>query len=164
MTPSAPDVGLPPRPWNISCSNATLLLSPHCSTLTALRPGHHNTRPDHHSGGLRHPSLLATYCPSPYLCLLEEDWSATTPMIPTQDYPGAHKDPKVKALWILMSPGVVLCGYHRHGSWPFFLKKAKVRQRTAGCQEGWTPEAARNVDMSSVMMARVESREHSAEW
>ncbi|MPC53319.1 hypothetical protein E2C01_047208 [Portunus trituberculatus] len=33
-----------------------------------------------------HPS-----CPSPYLCLLEEDRPATTPAIPTQDYPRAHK-------------------------------------------------------------------------
>ncbi|MPC68273.1 hypothetical protein E2C01_062471 [Portunus trituberculatus] len=29
----------------------------------------------------------------PFLCLLEEDWPATTPMIPTQEYPRAQKDP-----------------------------------------------------------------------
>ncbi|MPC31818.1 hypothetical protein E2C01_025115 [Portunus trituberculatus] len=63
-----------------------------------------------------------------------------------------------------MSPGIVLCGYHRCGSWPVFLKKAQVRQRTAGCLEGWTPEAARRVGMSNVMMARVEIRECSAVW
>ncbi|MPC83522.1 hypothetical protein E2C01_078234 [Portunus trituberculatus] len=40
-----------------------------------------------------HP-LLATCCPLPYLCLLEEDRPATTPVIPTQDYSRAHKDPK----------------------------------------------------------------------
>ncbi|MPC45597.1 hypothetical protein E2C01_039301 [Portunus trituberculatus] len=62
--------------------------------LLALRPGHHNTRPAHPPGGLRHPPLLATCCPSPYLCLLEEDQPATTPVIPTQDYPRGHKDPK----------------------------------------------------------------------
>ncbi|MPC43962.1 hypothetical protein E2C01_037621 [Portunus trituberculatus] len=45
------------------------------------------------SGGLRCPPVLATCCPSPYLCLLEEDRPATTPMIPTQDYPRAHKNP-----------------------------------------------------------------------
>ncbi|MPC13551.1 hypothetical protein E2C01_006289 [Portunus trituberculatus] len=39
------------------------------------------------------PTLLATCCPSPYLCLLEEDRPATTPVIPSQDYPRAHKDP-----------------------------------------------------------------------
>ncbi|MPD05934.1 hypothetical protein E2C01_101706 [Portunus trituberculatus] len=48
------------------------------------------TRPP---GGLRHPPLLATCCPPPYLCLLEEDRPATTPVIPTQDYSGTHKDP-----------------------------------------------------------------------
>ncbi|MPC84489.1 hypothetical protein E2C01_079228 [Portunus trituberculatus] len=56
-------------------------------------------------------------------------------------------------------PGVVLCGYHRRGSWLVFLKKAQVRQRTAGCQERWTPEAARRVCRLSVVMARAESRE-----
>ncbi|MPC73655.1 hypothetical protein E2C01_067991 [Portunus trituberculatus] len=44
-----------------------------------------------------------------------------------------------------MSPGVFLCEYHRRGSWPVFLKKAQVRRRTAGCPEGWTPEAAKRV-------------------
>ncbi|MPC50571.1 hypothetical protein E2C01_044400 [Portunus trituberculatus] len=43
-------------------------------------------------GGLRRPPLLAT-CSPPYLCLLEEDWPATMPVITTQDYPSAHKDP-----------------------------------------------------------------------
>ncbi|MPD04395.1 hypothetical protein E2C01_100080 [Portunus trituberculatus] len=42
VSPSALGVGLPLRPWNISCSNATLPLSPHSSTLTAFRPGHYN--------------------------------------------------------------------------------------------------------------------------
>ncbi|MPC76863.1 hypothetical protein E2C01_071297 [Portunus trituberculatus] len=51
--------------------------------------------PTHPPHGLRRPPLLATCCPSPYLCLLEEDRSATMPVIPTlQDYPRAHKDPK----------------------------------------------------------------------
>ncbi|MPC85694.1 hypothetical protein E2C01_080478 [Portunus trituberculatus] len=49
--------------------------------------------PTHPPGGLRRPPLLATCCPSPYLCLLEEDRPATTPVIPTQDYPRAHKNP-----------------------------------------------------------------------
>ncbi|MPD02683.1 hypothetical protein E2C01_098279 [Portunus trituberculatus] len=40
------------------------------------------------------PPLLTTCCPSPYLCLLEENQPDTTPVIPTQDYPRAHKDPK----------------------------------------------------------------------
>ncbi|MPC72441.1 hypothetical protein E2C01_066746 [Portunus trituberculatus] len=61
--------------------------------LLALRPGHHNTRPAHSLGGLRRTPFLATYCPSPYLCLLEENWPATTPVIPTQEYPRTHKDP-----------------------------------------------------------------------
>ncbi|MPC91559.1 hypothetical protein E2C01_086603 [Portunus trituberculatus] len=61
-----------------------------------------------------------------------------------------------------MSPGVVLCGYHRRGSWPVFLEKAQVRRRTAGCQEGWTPEATRKVGRSSVVMARAESRDRNA--
>ncbi|MPC76086.1 hypothetical protein E2C01_070490 [Portunus trituberculatus] len=56
-----------------------------------------------------------------------------------------------------MSPKVVLCGYQRRGSWPVFLKKAQVRRRTAGCQEQWTPEAAKRVGRSSVVMARAES-------
>ncbi|MPC57941.1 hypothetical protein E2C01_051933 [Portunus trituberculatus] len=120
--------------------------STYCTTLSALCPGHHNTRPAYPPGGLRRPPLLATCCPLPYLCLLEEDWPATTPVIPTQDYPRAHKDPRGhEDLWILMSPGVVLCGYHRHDSWLVFLKKAQIRRRTAGCQEGWMPEAARRV-------------------
>ncbi|MPC99393.1 hypothetical protein E2C01_094805 [Portunus trituberculatus] len=34
--------------------------------------------PTHSPGGLRHPTLLATCCPSPYLYLLEEDHPATT--------------------------------------------------------------------------------------
>ncbi|MPC91558.1 hypothetical protein E2C01_086604 [Portunus trituberculatus] len=72
----------------------TLALLTYCITIPALRPGHHNTRPAHFPGGLRGPSLLATCCPSPYLCLLEEDRPATTPVIPTQDYPRAHKDSK----------------------------------------------------------------------
>ncbi|MPC79294.1 hypothetical protein E2C01_073812 [Portunus trituberculatus] len=61
-----------------------------------------------------------------------------------------------------MSSGVVLCGYHRRGNWPVFLKKAQVRRKTAGCQEGWTPEAARRVGRSSAVIARAESLEHSA--
>ncbi|MPC81011.1 hypothetical protein E2C01_075611 [Portunus trituberculatus] len=69
-------------------SQHTSLCSP------ALRPGHHNTLPAHPPGGFRRPPLLATCCPSPYLCLLEEDWPATTPVISTQDYPRAYKDPK----------------------------------------------------------------------
>ncbi|MPC53977.1 hypothetical protein E2C01_047882 [Portunus trituberculatus] len=69
------------------------LHSHHCTTLLALRPGQHNTQPAHPPGGLRRPSLPATCCPKPYLCLLEEDWPATMPVIPTQDYPRAHKDP-----------------------------------------------------------------------
>ncbi|MPC99619.1 hypothetical protein E2C01_095046 [Portunus trituberculatus] len=68
-------------------------LSTHCITLPARHPGHHNTQPAHPLGGLRRPPLLTTCCPSPYLCLLEEDRPATTPVIPTQDYPRAHKDP-----------------------------------------------------------------------
>ncbi|MPC55155.1 hypothetical protein E2C01_049086 [Portunus trituberculatus] len=43
--------------------------------------------PTHPPGGLRCPPLLATCCPSPYLCLLEEDQPATTSVLPTQDYP-----------------------------------------------------------------------------
>ncbi|MPC72725.1 hypothetical protein E2C01_067037 [Portunus trituberculatus] len=50
--------------------------------------------PTHPPGGLSSPPLLATCCPSPYLCLLEDDRPATTPVIPRQDYPRAHKDPK----------------------------------------------------------------------
>ncbi|MPD00304.1 hypothetical protein E2C01_095767 [Portunus trituberculatus] len=61
-----------------------------------------------------------------------------------------------------MSHGVVLCGYHRRGSWPVSLKKAQVKRRTAGCRKGWTPEAARKVDRSSVVMARAESQERNA--
>ncbi|MPC80798.1 hypothetical protein E2C01_075391 [Portunus trituberculatus] len=72
----------------------SLPLSKYCTTLQALRPGHHNTRPAYPPGGLRRPTLLATCCPSPYLCLLEEERPATSPVIPTQDYPRAHKDPK----------------------------------------------------------------------
>ncbi|MPD00833.1 hypothetical protein E2C01_096334 [Portunus trituberculatus] len=87
MTPSALGVGLPLRPWNIFCSNATLPLSPHRSMLTALCPGHHNIRPAHPPGGLRRPPLLATCCPSPYLCLLEEDQPSTTPVIPHTGLP-----------------------------------------------------------------------------
>ncbi|MPC25412.1 hypothetical protein E2C01_018523 [Portunus trituberculatus] len=49
--------------------------------------------PIHPPGGLRRPPLLATCCSLPYLCLLEEDRPTTTPVIPTQDYPRAHKDP-----------------------------------------------------------------------
>ncbi|MPC92152.1 hypothetical protein E2C01_087224 [Portunus trituberculatus] len=63
-----------------------------------------------------------------------------------------------------MSPGVVLCGYYRCGSWPVFLKKAQVRRRTAGCRDGWTPEATRSVGISSVMMAKAESQERIAVW
>ncbi|MPC51809.1 hypothetical protein E2C01_045664 [Portunus trituberculatus] len=61
-----------------------------------------------------------------------------------------------------MSPRIVLCGYHRHGSWLVFLKKAQVRQRTASCQEGWTPEATRRLGRLSVVMARAETQERSA--
>ncbi|MPD00190.1 hypothetical protein E2C01_095648 [Portunus trituberculatus] len=94
VTLSALGVGLPLRPWNI-CFNA------HASTLNTL---HYASRlstlaittlnlPTHPPGGLRHPSLLATCYASPYLCLLEEDRPATTPVIPTQDYHRAHKNP-----------------------------------------------------------------------
>ncbi|MPC18592.1 hypothetical protein E2C01_011480 [Portunus trituberculatus] len=48
------------------------------------------------------------------------------------------------------------------GHQPALLKKAQVRRRTAGCQEGWMPEATRRVGRSSVEMARAESRERSA--
>ncbi|MPC84916.1 hypothetical protein E2C01_079669 [Portunus trituberculatus] len=59
----------------------------------ALCPEHHNTQLAHLPGGLRRPFLPATYCPSPYLCLLEEDWPAITPVIPTQDYAMTHMEP-----------------------------------------------------------------------
>ncbi|MPC85344.1 hypothetical protein E2C01_080114 [Portunus trituberculatus] len=36
---------------------------------------------------------LATCCPTPYFCLLEEDRPATMPVIPTQEYPRTHKNP-----------------------------------------------------------------------
>ncbi|MPD04624.1 hypothetical protein E2C01_100321 [Portunus trituberculatus] len=95
MRPSALRAVLPLRPWNISCFNA------HGSALNILHyaPGSAVTittlnLPTHYHGGLRYPSLLVTCCPSPFLCLLEEDRPATTPLIPTQDYPKAHKDPK----------------------------------------------------------------------
>ncbi|MPC99686.1 hypothetical protein E2C01_095114 [Portunus trituberculatus] len=45
------------------------------------------------------PTILAASgvrpfcCPSPYLCRLEEERPATTPVIPTHDYPRVHKDP-----------------------------------------------------------------------
>ncbi|MPC70298.1 hypothetical protein E2C01_064542 [Portunus trituberculatus] len=48
------------------------------------------------------------------------------------------------------------------GNWLVFLKKALVRRRTTGCQEMWTPEAAKRVGRSSVVMARAESRERNA--
>ncbi|MPC61439.1 hypothetical protein E2C01_055511 [Portunus trituberculatus] len=63
-----------------------------------------------------------------------------------------------------MSPGVVLCGYHRRGSWPVFLKKAQVRLRKAVCLEGWIPEAPRRVGRSSVVMAMAKSLERTAVW
>ncbi|MPC61526.1 hypothetical protein E2C01_055599 [Portunus trituberculatus] len=101
-------------------------VSSYCITLPALRPGHHNTRPAHLLGGLRRRPFLATRCSSPYLCLLEEYRPATTPVIPTQDYPRAHKDLRDhENLRILMSTGLLLCEYHRRGSWPVFLKKAQ---------------------------------------
>ncbi|MPC83898.1 hypothetical protein E2C01_078619 [Portunus trituberculatus] len=71
--------------------------------LTALLPGHHNTQPAHPPGSFRCPPLPATCCPLPYLCLIEEDRPATMPVIPTEDYPRAHKDPKVKAMKIYES-------------------------------------------------------------
>ncbi|MPC73360.1 hypothetical protein E2C01_067686 [Portunus trituberculatus] len=45
------------------------------------------------------------------------------------------------------------------GSWLVFIKKAQVRQKTASCQEGWTPEVARRVSKSSVVMPRAENRD-----
>ncbi|MPC47599.1 hypothetical protein E2C01_041350 [Portunus trituberculatus] len=89
-------------PWCRTAPEAMehfLLQCPHfhstyCTTLPALRPGHHNTRPAHPPGGLRRPPLLATCYPSHYLCLLEKDRPATMPVMPTQNYPRAHKDPK----------------------------------------------------------------------
>ncbi|MPC92461.1 hypothetical protein E2C01_087552 [Portunus trituberculatus] len=49
VTPPALSVGLPLRPWNISCFNA------HLSSPNILHyaPGHHNTRPAHPLGGLQ---------------------------------------------------------------------------------------------------------------
>ncbi|MPC82305.1 hypothetical protein E2C01_076963 [Portunus trituberculatus] len=73
----------------------TLPLSAYCTTFSALCPGHHNARPAHPPVSLRRPPLLATCCPSPYLCFLEEDQPAPTLVIPTQDYPRAHKDPQI---------------------------------------------------------------------
>ncbi|MPC64484.1 hypothetical protein E2C01_058601 [Portunus trituberculatus] len=75
----------------------TLPLSTYCTTRPALHPGHHITRSAHPPGGLRRPPVPATCCPKPYLFLLEEDRPATTPVIPTQDYPRAHKEPTDKA-------------------------------------------------------------------
>ncbi|MPC61410.1 hypothetical protein E2C01_055482 [Portunus trituberculatus] len=46
--------------------------------------------------------------------------------------------------FILMSPGVVLCGYHRRGNWPVFLKKAQDSKLPGG-MGSWTPEATRSV-------------------
>ncbi|MPC90127.1 hypothetical protein E2C01_085098 [Portunus trituberculatus] len=94
VTPSALGVGLPLRPWNVSCFNAHASTLNIGTTLPAHHPGHLNTRTAHPPGGLRRPPLLVTCCPSPYLCQLEDDRPATTPVITTQDYPRAHKDPK----------------------------------------------------------------------
>ncbi|MPC95219.1 hypothetical protein E2C01_090420 [Portunus trituberculatus] len=76
------------------------LLQCHASTLNILHyapgspswPSQHLTCPP--SWWPQASPILATCCPSPYLCLLEEDRPATTPVIPTQDYPRAYKDPK----------------------------------------------------------------------
>ncbi|MPC13620.1 hypothetical protein E2C01_006360 [Portunus trituberculatus] len=74
---------------------STLPLSTHCITLPALRPGHHNTGHAHPPSWLPQastpPGNLLSFA---YLCLLEEDRPATMPVIPTQDYSRAHKDPK----------------------------------------------------------------------
>ncbi|MPC76415.1 hypothetical protein E2C01_070825 [Portunus trituberculatus] len=53
------------------------LLSQHTALRSRLCPGHHNTQPALPPGSLRRPPLLATCCPSPYLCLFEEDRPAT---------------------------------------------------------------------------------------
>ncbi|MPC95220.1 hypothetical protein E2C01_090421 [Portunus trituberculatus] len=41
----------------------------------------------HPPGILRRPPLLTTCCPSPYLCLLEEDQLATMSVIPHTELP-----------------------------------------------------------------------------
>ncbi|MPC75924.1 hypothetical protein E2C01_070324 [Portunus trituberculatus] len=80
------------RPWNISCFNA------HASSLNILHyapssspwPSQHSTCPS--SWGPQasiFPSNLLSFA----LCLLEEDWPATTPVILTHEYPRTHKDP-----------------------------------------------------------------------
>ncbi|MPC92695.1 hypothetical protein E2C01_087799 [Portunus trituberculatus] len=63
-----------------------LPLPPHCTTLTEFRLSALAITI------LRHPPLPAICYPLPILCLLEKDHPATTPVIPTQDYPMAHKD------------------------------------------------------------------------
>ncbi|MPC32428.1 hypothetical protein E2C01_025738 [Portunus trituberculatus] len=74
----------------LQCSR---LLSQHSALRSQLSALAITTQSANPPGGLRRPPLLATCCPSPYLWLLEEDRPATTPVIPTQDYPRAHKDP-----------------------------------------------------------------------
>ncbi|MPC73528.1 hypothetical protein E2C01_067860 [Portunus trituberculatus] len=73
VTTSALGVGLSLRPWNISCfvAHACSLNILHYAPL-ALRPGHQNTQPVLPPGSLRRPPLLATYCPSSYLCFLRK--------------------------------------------------------------------------------------------
>ncbi|MPC90542.1 hypothetical protein E2C01_085533 [Portunus trituberculatus] len=93
VTPSALGVALPLSPWNISCFNA------HASSLNILNyapgsppwPSQHSTCPP--SWRPQASTFPSTCCPSPYFCLLEEDRPATTPVITTQEYPRAHKDP-----------------------------------------------------------------------
>ncbi|MPC76943.1 hypothetical protein E2C01_071380 [Portunus trituberculatus] len=94
VAPSVLGVGLPLRPWNISYFNA------HVSILNILHyapgsppwPSQHSIfPPSWRPQASTPPGNLLSFGTS---CLLEEDWLATTPVIPTQDYSRAHKDPK----------------------------------------------------------------------
>ncbi|MPC54753.1 hypothetical protein E2C01_048678 [Portunus trituberculatus] len=81
-------------PSVLTCTDYVCLVTPFCHWCMTipeamahflLQSPRFHSRPAHPPGNLRRPPHLATCCPSLYLCLLEEDRPATTPVIPTQD-------------------------------------------------------------------------------
>ncbi|MPC25075.1 hypothetical protein E2C01_018175 [Portunus trituberculatus] len=43
---------------------------------------------------------------------------------------------KINRIYGSLSPGAVLCGYHRRSSWPVFLMKAQTGRKAARCRDG----------------------------
>ena len=78
--------------YNLSfTAGFALPLSPCCTPLSTHCPEPNHLWPAHPPSSSRCPPIMTNSCHSSHQCLLEEDGSVNTPVIPSQDFTRAHR-------------------------------------------------------------------------